>query len=87
MSAREQLAAAVAKAGATAPAASPETFVFRIAMENERTAVMTIPMDTSDTELIQLVAVITGPGRIQLVGQRAKAATTLVRATSMPRPV
>ncbi len=53
-----------------------ETFALKVDMPNGRQAVITIPQDITDGEFLQLVGILTGPARVELAGQVARAAAT-----------
>jgi hypothetical protein len=73
---------------ATEPSSPPETFVIRAAMERGRMATITLPQDITDEEFLQLVGILTGPGRVELAGARATAASKiLVPTRAVLRPV
>lgn len=67
---RADLEAAIARAE---DGAQVEKFALKVAMPNGREAVITMPVDINDGEFLQLVGILTGPARIELAGQRARA--------------
>lgn len=72
----DQVARAINAVGNSAPERQP--FAVRLAMGEGREAQILLPWDTTDSELVQIVGVLTGPARVELIGQQAKASSKIL---------